>query len=67
MKTWTVEEAAKAFPVGSKVKYFPLLRDKSTFHEGEVRSEPWMVCGCVVISVTGKPGGLDVDHLELVK
>lgn len=66
MKTWTVEEVKKTFPVGAKVKYFPLLRDKSTFHEGEVRSEPWVVCGCVVISVTGKAGGLDVEHLELM-
>ena len=61
----TLEQAAKAFPLGAVVKYFPLLRDKDTYHQCEIRSEPWFVCGTVVLKVTGIAGCVDIDHLVL--
>lgn len=59
-----IQKAAEIFPLGQKVKYFPLLGDKSNFHVGTIRSEPWDLCGEVVVKVTGKTGGLSVAHLE---
>lgn len=32
-----------------------------------VRSEPWMCCGQMVISLEGKAGGYAVDGLDLVE
>ena len=61
----TIEQAAIKFPVGTPVKYYPLLSNKSNFHEGVIRTEPWMLCGSVVASMSGKSGGLDVEHLEV--
>ncbi|MCG3724814.1 hypothetical protein [Vibrio cincinnatiensis] len=59
-----IQTAQKRFPIGQKVKYFPLLSVVNCFHIGEVRSEPWEVCGEIVVSITGKSGGLSVEHLE---
>ncbi len=60
-----IQTAQKLFPIGQKVKYFPLLNDKSQFHVGVVCGEPWELCGEVVVSVSGKAGGLSVEHLEV--
>lgn len=32
----------------------------------EVRSEPWMCCGTMVVALVGKAGGYAVDGLDLV-
>ncbi len=61
-----IQTAQKLFPIGQKVKYFPLLKVAEYFHVGEVRSEPWEVCGEVVVAITGKAGGLSVEHLEAI-
>lgn len=65
MTVWTIPEATKEFPVGAKVKYYPLIANKKNFLEGAVTSEPWIVCGEVVLKVSGTVGGLSIDHLEL--
>lgn len=57
---------AQQLEIGQKVKYFPLLSNKSEFTEHEVRSECWEVCGEQVVKVTGKSGGVSIKHLELV-
>ncbi|WP_176428702.1 hypothetical protein [Vibrio sp. V09_P4A23P171] len=60
-----IQTAQKLFPIGQKVKYFPLLKDKTQFHIGTVCSEPWELCGEVIVSVTGKAGGLSAERLEV--
>lgn len=63
----TIEQITKKMPVGAKVKYFPLLINKSVFTEHEVRSEPWTLGhGEIVIKVSNKSGGVSIDHLELI-
>lgn len=32
-----------------------------------VKSEPWMVCGTLVVKLEGKAGGYAVDGLDLVE
>lgn len=59
-----IEQAKKQFPIGTKVKYFPIIKDREHYF-AEVRSEPWEVCGEVVIAITGRTGGVSVEHLEL--
>jgi hypothetical protein len=61
-----IQQAKQQFPIGTQVKYFPLIKDTTNFHVGTVRSEPWEVCGEVVVSVSGKAGGLSVEHLEVI-
>lgn len=61
-----IEQAEKKFPIGTKVKYFPLLSDKTNFRVGTVRSIPWDLCGSTVVKITGEAGGLCVEHLEVM-
>jgi len=61
-----IEETKKKFPIGQKVKYFP-VKCIDRFSEHEIRSEPWALGhGDIVIKVTGKTGGLSIDHLVLI-
>lgn len=61
-----IQQAKKRFPIGTQVKYFPLLKVKEYFHVGEICSEPWNLCGSTVVKVSGKAGGVCVEHLEVV-
>jgi hypothetical protein len=62
----SIEQVNKKFPVGTKVKYYPIMGfDK--FSEHEINSEPWELGhGDIVIKVTDKSGGVCVDHLEVI-
>ncbi len=65
--TMTLQQAQETFPVGTKVKYFPVMGEKA-FRECEVRSEPWVLGhGAVVVKVTGMAGGVSVKHLERIE
>lgn len=55
----------KSLAIGAKVKYYPLLKDKSNFTVHEVRSDCWDLCGEMVVKITGKSGCVSVEHLEL--
>ena len=65
MKAWTVPEAAKAFPVGAKVKFSRIVSDKEDFHEGVISSKPRIVYGEVAVSLDGYIGSFSINHLEL--
>ena len=60
------KQANDTFPVGTKVKYYSIAGD-TEFLETEVRSEPWDLCGTVVVKVNGIAGGVSVNHLERIK
>ncbi|CAL9990459.1 hypothetical protein VPHD81_0102 [Vibrio phage D81] len=65
MEDMTIEQANETFPIGTKVKYYPIMGlDK--FEETIVRSEPWDVCGETVVKVEGRSGGVSVNHLEVI-
>ena len=57
------------FRVGDKVKmndkYYVSEENKSKIWT--VQSEPWEVCGTMVVKLQGKAGGYAVDGLELVE
>lgn len=53
--------------IGTKVKYFPLLKDKSTFTEHTITYEPWVICGEFVVKLSGKSGAVSVEHLEVIE
>lgn len=62
-----VEQAREAFPVGQKVLYFP-IRDAFDYELCVVRSEPWELGhGAVVVKVTGRAGGVLVEHLRAAR
>jgi len=51
------------FPMGAKVRYFPVKGD-TDFVNAEIRSQPWLLgSGHPVIMITGRTGGVSVDHL----
>ena len=52
--------------IGAKVRYFPLLRDRSVFTEHEVIEEPYKVFGETVVGLSGKSGSVSVDDVEIV-
>lgn len=59
-----LEQVMAKFPVGKKVKYYP-LKGIDSFRSSEIRSEPWEVCGEVLIKITGVSGGVSIEHLEI--
>lgn len=60
----TAEQASEMFPIGEKVKYFPIM-DELGYEETEIRSEAWALGhGELVIKVKGRTGGVCVSHLE---
>ncbi len=47
----TIEEAEYTFPIGKRVKYFPVYGEKE-FEETEIRSSPWVLGdGGIVIRI----------------
>ena len=51
---------------GTKVKYYPITTNKSIFSEHEVISDCWEVCGETVVKISGKSGGVSINHLEAI-
>jgi hypothetical protein len=61
----TIEEAAKQFPIGQRVTFFPVLPAERGVI-ATVRSEPWTLGhGDIVIKITGHSGGVSVRHLRV--
>lgn len=62
-----IEQANNTFPIGTKVKYYPLVSNKENFTEHEVQSEPWELGhGDIVMKVSDKSGGVCIEHLEAI-
>lgn len=54
------------FPMGRAVKFYPVM-GRGAFQQSSIRSKPWALgSGAIVIAITGRPGGVSVDHLEVV-
>lgn len=65
-KMMSLAHAERAFPVGTKVRYFPIAGAKR-YTEHRVRSQPWQLGhGQVVVLITFKSGGVAVEHLQAV-
>lgn len=63
---YSVESARAAFPIGTHVRYYPVLRGE-VFVRAVIRSEPWALGhGAVVIKITGRAGGVATEHLERI-
>lgn len=59
-----IEEARNKFPMGSVVKYFPVMGE-SHHLVATVRSVPWSLgSGQIVLMISDKSGGVSVNHLE---
>jgi hypothetical protein len=62
----TPTEAREKFPVGKRVRFFPVLtsdRGLANYEDAEVRSDPWELGGQTVVKITGRAGGVSVAHL----
>lgn len=60
----TAAEWNARYPVGTHVAYYPVA-ERPDFQLTSTRSEAWELGnGEAVVSVTGKPGGVSIRHLE---
>ena len=60
----TAEDACKMFPIGTKVKYFPIFGD-SLYEETEIESNVWALGhGELVVKVKNTIGCVAISHLE---
>ncbi|WP_281928539.1 hypothetical protein [Roseibium album] len=65
-KMMGLAQAEREFPLGTKVRYFPLAGCKH-FTEHTIRSQPWELGhGQVVVLITFKSGGVAVEHLQKI-
>ena len=55
-------------PVGTRVRYWPLIGQQNPPPvEGVTRSKAWCLgYGDPVVLITGKAGGMSLDHLEIL-
>ncbi|HBN6266155.1 TPA: hypothetical protein L3N15_004136 [Vibrio parahaemolyticus] len=60
-----IEHAAKKFPLGTRVKYYPIM-GLDNYVLTCIRSEPWECCGSIIIKISGRAGAVNVTHLGLM-
>lgn len=65
-----VDRFNRDVPVGTRVRYFPVLPERGTGCEPVVtttRSEAWRLGhGDGVVAITGKAGGVAISHIEVI-
>lgn len=61
----TVEQFNAQVPVGTRVKYHPII-GRPDFVYSTTRSEAWEMCGAVVVKIEGRAGGVDVEAIEVI-
>jgi hypothetical protein len=67
MKGPTVEDFREAAPVGTSVRFYPVLpADEDAFTEHKVTSEPYTMGGRTVVFIEGKRGSVDCGHLAII-
>jgi len=60
----TAEDASNMFPIGTSVKYYPIL-DDDKYEIGEIRSNVWELGhGELVVKITGRTGCVSISHLD---
>lgn len=57
-----LDEANNAFPVGLKVRYYPIANSPH-YEVTKVTSLPWSLGGKIVVKIEGRSGGVSVAHL----
>ena len=62
----TAEQFNAQVPVGTRVKYFPIIGGKE-FICTNTRSEAWEMCGAAIVKVEGKAGGVDIEAIEVLE
>ena len=63
----TSEEWNEAYPVGTKVRYFPIMGEHDSI-DTTTRSPAWdLAQGTPIVAVTGKSGGVSLDHLKVIE
>lgn len=69
-KKHTEDSWNEIYPVGTKVRYWPVLPPPPSIApvETETRSAAWMLGdGSSVVLVRGRAGGVYLDHLEVMQ
>jgi len=56
---------AKAMPIGTRCRYYPVLpANEDEFEETVIRSEPWLLGhGAAVVKIEGRAGGVLIKHV----
>lgn len=60
-----IEQAAKKFPLGTRVKYYPIM-GHDNYELTSIRSEPWECCSSILIKISGIAGAVNITHLGLM-
>jgi len=55
------------FKIGDRVDYHSIIGGPVTIANTAVESEPWDLCGSLVVKIEGKAGGVDIDALTPVQ
>lgn len=60
----TIKEWNEKYPIGTPVRYFPILH-LDDFIDAKTRTEAWPLGhGAAVVSIEGRSGGMGLDHLQ---
>lgn len=67
MKTMTAEQFNEKYPVGTKVLYWPWVREGKDGIPSSTRTPAWTLGnGDPLVSVYGKAGGILLTHIEVL-
>jgi len=67
MNTQELETLIQKMPIGTPVRYFPVISDRSKIYDTVTRSEPWLSeSGHVVVMIKGKSGFVAVSNIRLL-
>lgn len=64
----SADEFNKLYPIGTKVKYFPIRTNPADFLEVETTSPAWELgSGAQVVCLSHGTGGYSFDNIEVLK
>lgn len=63
----TDTEWNRKYPVGTRVRYFPIMGELETHIDSVTRSEAWTLGhGAAVVKIVGTAGGVSLSHLTVL-
>lgn len=64
----TIEQFNKLYPIGTKVKYYPICTNRDDCLETETSSPAWELCsGTKVVCLKIGSGGYCFDNIEVIE
>ncbi len=62
----TIEQFNSSYPVGTKVKYYPICDNESNYIETETSTEAYEICDEKMVGLAISHGGYSFSNIEVI-